>query len=88
MSCCISNSVTGCYTEHRPFGEPTKGSLCKATPNRNKLTNRTNRIIVLCCMPRHVVKCCVMYCRTPPLTLVHDACFDMLCCVLCVAVGP
>jgi hypothetical protein len=32
----ISNSVIGCYTEHRPFGEPSKGSLGKATPNRSK----------------------------------------------------
>jgi hypothetical protein len=32
----ICESVIGCYTEHRPFGEPTKGSLGKATPNRNK----------------------------------------------------
>ena len=32
------DSVIECYTEHRPFGEPTKGSLGKATPNRNKMT--------------------------------------------------
>ena len=36
-------SVFGCYTEHRPFGEPTKGSLGKATFNRNEMTNLTNR---------------------------------------------
>ena len=36
-------SVNGCYTEHRPFGEPTRGSLGKATSHRNKMTNRTNR---------------------------------------------
>jgi hypothetical protein len=46
-----SDSVIGCYTEHRPFGEPNKStftlevlvnpepsSLNKATPNRNKMT--------------------------------------------------
>ena len=35
-------SVIGCYTEHRPFGEPTKGSLGEATPYQNKVTKRTN----------------------------------------------
>ena len=30
------HSVIGCYTENRPFGEPTKGSMGKATPNRDK----------------------------------------------------
>ena len=31
-----AQSVTGCYTEHHPFGEPTRGSMGKATPNRDK----------------------------------------------------
>jgi hypothetical protein len=35
-------SVIGCYTEHRPFGEPTKGSLGEATPYQNKVTKSTN----------------------------------------------
>jgi hypothetical protein len=39
----LTQSVIGCYTEHRPFGEPTEGLLGKATPNQNKMTNRTNR---------------------------------------------
>jgi hypothetical protein len=34
--CGCRSSVIGCYTEHRPFGEPTKGSMGKATPNRDK----------------------------------------------------
>jgi hypothetical protein len=32
------HSVIGSYTEHRMFGEPTKGLMDKATPNQNKLT--------------------------------------------------
>jgi hypothetical protein len=40
-----SESAIGCYTEHRLFGEPTKGSLGKATPNRDKETIRTNRFL-------------------------------------------
>jgi hypothetical protein len=30
-------SVIGCYTEHGPFGEPTKGPFGKATPKRNRV---------------------------------------------------
>jgi hypothetical protein len=39
----LIHSVIGCYTEHCPYGEPTKGSLGKATPNQDKVTKRTNR---------------------------------------------
>jgi hypothetical protein len=51
-------SVIGCCTEYRPFGEPTEGSMGNATQNQHIMTNRTNS----CAVSRShtaAVQCCV-----------------------------